>query len=101
MTYEEWKTTRLERVPGRCGGNPTFKGTRLQPHDIIWADDRQALEDAEFWGYDNQDIQYAKRFAVEEPHWRILSRGLDLHGREVPEEEYEQLRLKYRCGWEG
>lgn len=29
MTYEEWLAKRIESVPGRCGGRPVFKGTRL------------------------------------------------------------------------
>jgi uncharacterized protein (DUF433 family) len=96
VSYEEWKETRLERVKGRCGGNPTFKGTRLQPHDII-----HCRDESDFWGgVTIDDLEHARRFTAEEPHWKILSQGLDAQGREVPEAEYEALRLQYRDGWE-
>jgi uncharacterized protein (DUF433 family) len=103
MTYEEWKAARLERVVGRCGGNPTFRGTRLQPHDIIITDldDPADMKNAEMWGFDREDVVYSKQFATEEPHWKILSQGKDLHGRDVPEEEYEALYQRYRLGWDG
>jgi len=102
VTYEEWKDARLERVAGRCGGNPTFKGTRLQPHDVIATDenDPEDLENAAQWGLVREDLVHARRFAADEPHWKILSQGRDQHGRRVSDEEYDALRLQYRVGWE-
>lgn len=69
MTYEEWKARRLECVPGRCGGRPTFIRSRIQPCDasrlsLNWPDDIRVAAD---WCLNAQDIVYSKRFCAEEP----------------------------------
>ena len=90
MDYDEWKRTRLERVPGRCGGRPTFVGSRLQPHDVSCTDDPSA-----WTGISAEDVEHAKRFVREEPHWKVLSTGIDWEGRELSDEEYARLEEQY------
>jgi hypothetical protein len=72
LAYEHWQSTRLERVPGRCGGHPTFVGSRLQqPHDLVEFGPevtRRAVTE--------QDGEHARRFCHEEAHWWLLYAGL-------------------------
>ena len=97
MAYEEWKARRLERVPGRCGGRPTFIRSRIQPCDasrlsLDWQNDiRVAAE----WGVNAQDIVYSKRFCAEEPHWENLSSGYDRsRPRQLTDSELAALHAK-------
>lgn len=96
MDFEEWKRARIERVPGRCGGRPTFAGSRLQPHDVAH---RPWPEVAEGWPYiTHEDWEHAQRFCCEEPHWRMLSSHLDWSGetpRELTDDELDQLLALY------
>jgi uncharacterized protein (DUF433 family) len=99
ITYEEWKARRLERSSSRCGGCPTFIGSRIQPCDVArlnvrWADDIRVAAD---WRVNAQDIEHSKRFCAEEPRWQILGSGYDhLQGRDLSDDEYEDLRAKWR-----
>ena len=90
--YEEWKAARLERVPGRCGGRPTFKGSRLQPHDIVGDGSEESLA---LFGLTIEDYEHSHRFVVEEPHWKLLARGIDWNGRELSDTEYAELEAQF------
>lgn len=93
MDYDDWKKTRLERVRGRCGGRPTFVGSRLQPHDVAL---RPWTEVESDWpSITQEDWEHARRFVKEEPHWKVLSNGLDWDGRELSDQEYAELQRQY------